>query len=72
MTSKIKLIALSGLLVLILAGCGEKSEFATELDAIRFNAELPAVEITDCRYLSQADDEVYKQQIAACELYHEA
>ena len=72
MKSRIMLIVLSGILISALAGCGEKSGLATELDAIEFEAELPAVGITDCRYLAQADDEVYKQQIAACELYNEA
>lgn len=71
MTNKLKLAAVCGFLVLILAGCGEKSDLKAELDAIEFEAELPAVNITDCRYLSQADEEVYKQQIAACELYNE-
>ena len=72
MTNKLKLAFLCGILVLILVGCGENSELKAELDAIEFEAELPAVNITDCRYLSQADDEVYRQQIAACELYNEA
>ncbi|MBQ3427104.1 MAG: hypothetical protein IJH37_08175 [Clostridia bacterium] len=72
MTNKLKLAGICGALVLILAGCGEKSELKAELDTIEFEATLPAVNITDCRYLSQADDEVYKQQIAACELYNEA
>lgn len=58
--------------MLCLAGCGGKSDLKAELENVRISGELPRVSVAGCRYLADADEAVYEQQIAACELYYEA
>lgn len=72
MLRKIKLSFICGLLLLLISACGDKSALKSELDKVRLTKTLPQVGITDCRKLSEADDAVYEQQIAACEMYYEA
>ena len=57
--------------VLLLAGCS-KSDLKADLKNARLSNELPQVTADKARYLSEADDAVYEQQLAACELYYEA
>ncbi len=56
----------------LVSGCGDKSEIKQELERVEITKELPEVKVINCTRLSQADDYVYEQQIAACELYLEA
>ena len=58
--------------VFCLVGCGEKSDLKRELNAVRLTYTLPEVTVSKCRYLDQADEAVYEQQLAACDLYYEA
>ena len=58
--------------IVCLSGCGEKSELKTSLDKVEISCSLPEVTVSKCRYLSQADEAVYEQQIAACNMYYEA
>ena len=58
--------------VICMAGCGEKSQLKDELQDIELTYSLPDVSVSDCYYLSEADDAVYEQQIAACDMYYEA
>lgn len=58
--------------IFCLAGCGEKSDLKNELNAVRPTYTLPKVTVSNCRYLDQADETVYEQQVAACDLYYEA
>ena len=54
------------------SGCTDKSELKNELDSVEISYSLPEVTVSKCRYLSQADEAVYEQQIAACDMYYEA
>lgn len=58
--------------VFCLAGCNDKSELKDILASVDVTLSLPEVTDRGCMYLSEADDAVYEQQIAACELYYEA
>ena len=58
--------------VLCLAGCNDKSELKDILASVNITESLPEVTQKGCMYLSEADDAVYEQQIAACEMYYEA
>ena len=58
--------------VLCLAGCGEKSELKAMLEDVELSYSLPEVEDRKFYYLDQADEAVYEQQIAACDMYYEA
>ena len=59
-------------MLLLVCGCSDKSELKTELEKINISSELPPVYITDAMYLEEIDEEVYQQQLAACEMYIEA
>lgn len=73
MIKRLKICALLSVLLLLLCSCGsDKAALRQALDDVSLTAELPAVKVTGCRYLSEADDAVYEQQIAACEMYSEA
>ncbi len=69
---KVKLCLICAGLLTVLCGCGDKSELKDHLAGILLENELPEVEITDCTRLYEADDAVYEQQLAACEMYYEA
>ena len=68
----LKILFLCIISVFCLAGCGEKSDLKDELNDIELSSTLPEVGETKYRYLSEADEAVYQQQEAACELYYEA
>lgn len=72
MLRKIKLAFICGLLLLLISACGNKSDLTNELGAVALTKTLPEVSVTDCVRLADADDAVYEQQIAACEMYCEA
>ena len=73
MTRRLKLFTVLCLFVCFLSGCGsDKSALKSALSNVELTHELPEVEIVGCRYLREADDAVYEQQIAACEMYYEA
>ncbi len=72
MYKKIKLSVICAVFLLLISGCGRKSELTAELEGIELTNSLPSVKITDCKRLEDADDAVYEQQIAACEMYYEA
>ena len=69
---RIKLFVLCSAILLFICGCSDKSELKTELEKIKISSELPSVYTTDARYLEDIDEEVYEQQLAACEMYIEA
>lgn len=69
---KVKLLIVCAFLMIFAAGCGDKTELKAELENIKLTTELPAVRVTDCSRLEEADDEVYRQQLAACEMYIES
>lgn len=58
--------------MLILGGCGTKSELKNELDSVTIDIDLPEPDIRSARRLEDVDDAVYEQQLAACELYIES
>ena len=68
----VKLCFLCLVSVMCLAGCGEKSEIKARLETVQISSELPEVTDVQYRYLSEADEAVYEQQIAACEMFYEA
>ena len=72
MLRKFRSVIAFAALLLLVAGCGKNSEVKTQLQEIELTKELPAVMLVDCRSLADADNEVYRQQIAACEMYYEA
>ncbi len=69
---RIKLCFVCLISILCLTGCGSRSNLKEELSDVRLSADLPEVSVEKCRYLEEADDAVYEQQIAACELFYEA
>lgn len=69
---KIKLSLICIGMLTALCGCGDKTEIKNHLAEIKLENKLPIVGIADCRRLSEADDAVYEQQLAACEMYYEA
>lgn len=69
---RIKLCFMCLASVLLLAACGGKSDLKADLEKVRLSGELPEISVEECRYLDEADEAVYEQQIAACELYYEA
>lgn len=60
------------LLVLIGCGCSDKSSLKSELDGVELTMELPPVTNQGSTRLSEIDEDVYEQQLAACEMYYEA
>ncbi len=58
--------------VLCMTGCGERADLKNELQNKELTYTLPEVPVRDCHYLSEADDAVYEQQLAACDMYYEA
>jgi hypothetical protein len=69
---RIKLFVLCSAILLFICGCSDKSGLRTELEKINISSELPSVYKTDVRYLEEVDEDVYEQQLAACEMYIEA
>ena len=57
---------------LVLCGCGTNSELKAELDSVKLDIELPSPRNSNARQLADVDDDIYEQQLAACELYIEA
>ena len=68
----LKLFIVCVISVVCIAGCGKKSEKKAELDSVEITYELPEVTNANCRKLSESDESVYEQQIAACDMYYEA
>ena len=56
----------------MLCGCGSNSDIKAELDSVELELDLPEPSGRSARRLDEVDDDVYEQQIAACELYIEA
>lgn len=69
---KVKLCLICAGLLAVLAGCGDKNELKSHLEEIQLENKLPSIALSDYRWLSEADDAVYEQQLAACEMYYEA
>lgn len=69
---KFKFLTVFAIILLLLTSCGDKSDLKSRLDNITLTTELPPVSDSICYKLSDADDEVYEQQLAACEMYIEA
>ncbi len=69
---KVKLCLVCAGLLTVLCGCGDKSELKNHLAEIELENTLPEVTVEECKRLSEADDAVYEQQLAACEMYYEA
>lgn len=59
-------------MLFLLGGCGSNTAIKDELAAVSIDIDLPAPSSKNIKKLSQADDAVYEQQLAACELYIEA
>ena len=55
-----------------LVGCGDKSQIKSDLANVQVKGSLPEPSVTNCRYLYEADEAVYEQQLAACAMYAEA
>ena len=68
----LKLFIVCVISVVCIAGCGKKSDIKAELDSVEITYELPEVTNANCRKLSESDESVYEQQIAACDMYYEA
>lgn len=60
------------LILLLGCGCSDKSALKGELENVRLTNELPPVTNEGSIRLADIDDDVYRQQIAACEMYYEA
>ncbi|MGN1115902.1 MAG: hypothetical protein ACI4TH_04990 [Candidatus Ornithomonoglobus sp.] len=60
------------MLLLFGCGCSDKSDLKSELENIELTLELPPVTNEGSTRLADIDDDVYQQQIAACEMYYEA
>lgn len=58
--------------LLLCCGCADKSELKSELETVELTMELPPVTNEGSSRLADIDDDVYEQQIAACEMYYEA
>lgn len=70
---KITLTCLVCTLLLIFAGgCREKSNIREDLQRVNITTELPPVYNEGSSRLADIDDDVYEQQLAACEMYNEA
>lgn len=69
---KVRFLLVCVILILFAAGCGNKSVLKSELDEKQLTIELPPVRQENCDRLEDADDAVYEQQLAACEMYIEA
>lgn len=60
------------LILLFSSGCGDQSELKSELKNVSLSYELPPISNEGASRLMEIDDDVYEQQIAACEMYYEA
>ncbi|MGN0163651.1 MAG: hypothetical protein ACI4EA_08770, partial [Candidatus Ornithomonoglobus sp.] len=60
------------MILLLGCGCSDKSALKSELEGVSLSTELPPVTNEGSTRLSDIDDDVYRQQIAACEMYYEA
>ncbi|MGN0180938.1 MAG: PT domain-containing protein [Candidatus Ornithomonoglobus sp.] len=60
------------LILLLGCGCSDKSALKSELEGVELTMELPPVTNEGSTRLSEIDDDVYRQQLAACEMYYEA
>lgn len=60
------------LILLFSSGCGNQSNLKSELENVSLSYELPPVSNVGSSRLTEIDDDVYEQQIAACEMYYEA
>lgn len=69
---KIKFLAVCVLMLLLLTACGDKSSLKSSLDSAKLTTELPPVSDRTYNKLADVDEEVFEQQLAACEMYIEA
>lgn len=60
------------MLLLLLTSCGDKSDLKSTLDNVKIDVELPPISDRTYDRLADVDEEVYEQQLAACEMYIEA
>lgn len=68
MKRKLFVIAVSLVTLLLFAGCSDYSEIEQQLDDITIENRLPKVKGERYRTMEDAEDAVYDQQIAACEM----
>ena len=68
----IKLCFVCLISAMCLVGCGDKSQIKSDLANVQLSRNLPQPSVTNCRYLYEADDAIYEQQMAACAMYAEA
>ncbi len=60
------------MMLLLGSGCSDKSSLKSELENVKLTMELPPVTNEGSTRLADIDDDVYQQQLAACEMYYEA
>ena len=68
MKRKLFIIAASFAALLLFAGCSDYSEIEQQLDNITIENKLPKVKGERYRTMEDAEDAVYDQQMAACEM----
>lgn len=68
----IRLCLIMAVLTLLASGCTDTTAIQAELSAVELSYELPYVYEENCDRLEEADEAVYEQQLAACEMYYEA
>lgn len=69
---KLLIIAASLVTLLLFAGCSDYGEIERELDEIKIENKLPKVGREKYRTMEEAEDAVYAQQLAACEMLSDA
>ncbi len=69
---KILFIVASLMTLMILTGCGDYSSIEMQLDEVEIENRLPDVPDVDFETMEEAEDAVYAQQMAACEMLTDA
>lgn len=72
MKRKLLIIAVSLVALLLFSGCSDYEAIEKQLDNIKIENKLPKVVDTKYRSMEDAEDAVYNQQIAACEMLADA
>ncbi len=68
MKRKLLVLAASLAALLLLAGCGDYSAIETQLNEITIENKLPTVSEKKYKTMEDAEEAVYEQQMAACEM----